>query len=216
MTNRLGFFLSLTSVVFSASLSAQGLTPKMGANRLVSSVVDARDPTTRGRAFSELVLILQQHKADVPAATLDSIADALVSICLRQEKATVEGTKLTAEAIGLLARAAAPDARKPYSGSFSRLRYIYENATEVGVRGGALGAISRIADQQKSLDYLESVATSQQQNSAYTSAAVRHLLRMGEPGVQRVRLIDQKDLVKNPETKMWLMSLRSRGYVVTK
>ncbi|MGH7470729.1 MAG: hypothetical protein ACRENP_22500 [Longimicrobiales bacterium] len=181
----------------------------VSARVLVERVFNAHTPSDRGIAFSELVGVMQQKKLDVARPTLDSIGDALVGVAMRA-RANVEDTKASADAMALLQMGAAPGARKPYAGSFSRLRYVVEHAEEVGVRGSALGAIARLGDRGQALEYLTGVVESQKAPFFLVQESIRHLSEMGEDGRKRLDEIDSRGTIKDSELRGYVRLILSR------
>src|SRR5262245_22556688 len=211
---RTSFLLCVPLVMWcSPAVAQQPDVP--GSRTLLNRVFLTTEPVARGRAYSELAALLQQRSTPIPQVVLDSIGDALVDIAMKAGD-SFKDREASSDAIGLLSRGGAPDAAKPYSGSFARLRIIFENAPDPGVRFAALGAIARLADIQQSVTYFEKVAVNASPSEGHiASAAVRHLLTtMGEDGRRRAARLDVEGKIKDPEAAAWLRSLRAKAYVI--
>jgi hypothetical protein len=89
-----------------------------------------------------------------------------------------------------------PTKGSPYDGAAERLFRIAEQASDVGERGGALYALTRVPNRTEALQFLRRVATS---DSPVAHAAVGFLARnMGEEGLATVKQLHQEGGVVQP------------------
>lgn len=121
-----------------------------------------------------VVQILNQRYTTYPEAYLDEIADSLAALAVTMgARGDLEGLTAAREAVSILFDAGGRDAgilvsgklvrdETPYRGAAERLMRIVEHPdTDAGIRAGALTALCGMPDRERTIEYLRSVAVSE-------------------------------------------------------
>ena len=147
---------------------------------------------TRGYGGRALRLLRQQEGTQLPSK-LDAIADSLVAIATSLPGDSIREINIRYAALDILLAAGRTGSGVAYQGAAFRLIRIA--LSESPVRGGAVYALTRLADQDAALRSLKQVATARA-STAYV--AIEQLTRnMGPSGLQLARQIYTQDLVRD-------------------
>lgn len=188
---------------------AQQADVPVGAKAILARFETTDEPVARARLFSEMRRLLQQELRDVPTPLLDSIADGLVRIAMERK---ANDLNEASDAVTLLRLAGSNTARRPYLGSFSRLKHLYENCPHL--QGPALSGIGDFSDRKMALRYLETVATAGPPTAYYDSYIALRMMahRFGEEGLRAIARLDREGIVRHGELRLELQRHRASGY----
>lgn len=128
-----------------------------GRDASVSAIVTrlrTENPTQQSLAVDAAAAVLAQKHGALPAARVDSIAQALVSLAIEAKTGWAGSAAISAFVI-----AGQPTAIRRYAAAFDRLLEIYRRGTEPGVRGAAFKALARVGPVHRALPIWRETAT---------------------------------------------------------
>lgn len=185
--------------------------PVASARQAVANLTSAVDPLDRGSRFTSLRRHLQQADGPVASTRLDSIVAELRSIVMSTKLGDQRSRVDATDAISLIELAGASTARRPYPNAFNALRYLHQNAPDIGIRGAALNAISGLADRKRATEYISAVAVDSTAGIPMADLALKLLAsRLGADGAEALRRMNTAGAIKDPELRTRLKSLISK------
>lgn len=112
------------------------------------------------------------------------------------------------DAITLITFAGTPSGSQPNSKAFSELRYLHQHAPDVGVRGAALNAMSRLADSPTVIAYLSAVAVDPVTPRHQISRVIEMLgSRLGSDGIEALTKLERGGGITDPQLRNHARSL---------
>lgn len=116
---------------------------------------------------SWFVHIMRQSRRPIAASKLNELADSLAARAIVNRPSDMGVGMLTPTGFIALAGDRGLPKGTPYTGALDRLIRIYQKATDYGVRTTALAAMLGVVGRERALDYLKTVATSNDSTSWY-------------------------------------------------
>jgi len=179
---------------------AQGTPATTDARAAAQRMFTATTPIARMEAFTNVVSILQQITPTSPE-NRQALGRSIASIAVNAH--ATDGL-LGTGAVAALASAGSPDAKVPYEGAFAELKYVFENATDEGIRAAALQAASKTYDRRRVFAFLTDIAQSSASPS-FAYEAVRILAEhfAGE-GARTILRLTASGLIKDDMALRWI------------
>lgn len=165
MSVRMALLLALLPMIRASAqvIQRESTLVDSSADRIMAHVA----PRSQVPWFAD---IMRQTRRAVPQSKLDELADSLAARAIANqplEPGNAMGAPLSP--VGLLAWVGDRGIRKgiPYSGALDRLIRVHQQASDIGVRSSALAAMPAVVGRDRALEYLRSVATSNDPTSWY-------------------------------------------------
>jgi hypothetical protein len=196
----------LCCVLAVAPATAQMRSP---ADLLAAYVGERQTPMSKPgttRASNELIHVLTSP-TDYRAGDMESLVRGLEQLAL-----TGSPPRLRAEAAFALSIPGSRGAAQSISGTFARLKRVYDSSSDPLVRSVLVGVMGDLTDQRQAALFLERIAKQERADFPESQRrALESLMRMDEEGCAVLKRLHESGAVRDPEAKLTLAYLAKQG-----